>query len=54
VLQDIAQRDNAHKFTVFVNDDEAVDAGASDGVVDGGHVVVEGAGEDAGEVLDGC
>ena len=51
MLQDIAECDNALELVLFVYDNEAVDPRFADCVVNGGHIVVEGAGEDAWEVL---
>lgn len=51
VLEHVAQREDALEPAFRVDDDEAVDAGAADCVVDGGHVVLDCAGEDAREVL---
>jgi hypothetical protein len=51
VIEDIAQRQQAHKVAALVDDDEAVHAGFADSVEDGVEAVVEGAGVDAREVL---
>ena len=50
-FEHIAEGQHAAQLGVLINDDEAVDARLADGVVDGGHAVLHGAGEDAGEVL---
>lgn len=51
VLEDVAKREHALELVLLVDDDEAVDARSADGVVDGGELVLHGAGVYAGEVL---
>lgn len=52
-FEHVAERQHAAQLGVLIDDDEAVHARLADGVVDGGHAVLHGAGEDAGEVLWG-
>lgn len=50
-FEHVTEGQYAAQFGVLVDDDEAVHARLADRVVDGRHAVLDGAGEDAWEVL---